>query len=634
MKSLWSNPAQWLLAVVLVVAAADGSSLAPSASVPLSWDRICAAAICHRAGHDGVVDIKVAPDGRHAALSVITPGREGIHLLDLDSGESRFWIGGHSPAWFHDSARMVFVQANDLWTLGLDDPEPRRITHDDLDVAQPVPSPDGDLVAFSSRRSGHQDLWLVPADGSAAPRQLTTQTMAAGELRFGHAWSPDGRQIVHVSNRAERYHDDLWLVEVETGQTRQLATSFMALGAPAWSPDGRTIAAFGTPKTGFWYTHMADLYLVDTTTGREQRLDTGVHAVEIGQPVWSGDASELFFLVHERGALDVWRVAAGGGMASRVTHVGGMIDALVADHQGERLLMIRSTPVRGREVDALDLAGGPLRQLTNLASHWEGLQRPLELSFRTRDGLYIQAFRFVPPDFDPDRRYPAVIQLHSGGTHSFYNGLNLVEQLMAQKGYVVLAVNYRGGSGFGRDFQDLSIGDWANRQALDAVAAAEWVRSQPWSNGRVGAYGYSYGGIVALAAEIRAPGSFDAVASMSGIYDFAQAYEEADRLGRMFFSYGHGGSPDQRPDRYAASNLLDHIAQVQAPVLLTHGEQDRRAPFSQYRAAVAALERYDKRFQAVSYPNEGHLFRDPHNRGDIYRQMEAWMQRWLVAAQP
>ncbi len=630
MKASLRHLNRWLQIGALVLGAGAAQAEPPASSVALSWDRICASAICHRAGHDGVVDVQVAPDGRHAVLSVITPGREGIHLLDLDSGESRFWTAGHSPAWFKDSAHIVFVHASDLWTVGLDQPDPQRLTSDDHDAAQPKPAPDGGLVAFSSRRSGHQDLWLVPADGSTAPRQLTEQTMAAGELRFGHAWSPDGRRIVHVSNRAGRDHDDLWLVEVESGKARQLSRSFMTLGAPAWSPDGRTIAAFGTPRTGFWYTHMADLYLVDAATGRERRLDAGVHAVEIGQPVWSADGSELFFLVHERGALDVWRIAADGGIATRVSHAGGMVDGLVADHRGARLLLVRSTPQRGREVDALDQAGGPLRRLTRLASDWEGLQAPLEISFRTRDGVYIQAFRFVPPDFDPERRYPTVVQLHSGGTHSFYNGLNLVEQLMAQKGYVVLAVNYRGGSGFGRDFQDLSVGDWAHRQALDAVDAAAWIRRQPWSNGRVGAYGYSYGGIVALAAEIRAPGSFDAVASMSGIYDFAQAYEEADRLGRMFFAFGHGGSPDEVPARYVASNLLDRIAGVQAPVLLTHGERDRRAPFSQFRAAVEALDKHGKRFEAVSYPGEGHLFRDPHNRGDIYRQMEAWMRRWLI----
>ncbi|MCA1778937.1 MAG: prolyl oligopeptidase family serine peptidase [Xanthomonadaceae bacterium] len=616
-----------LLTVMNAGASASDQSTAP---VPLTWDRVCEAAICHRAGHDGVVQAQVSADGAHAVLSVITPGRTGIHQLALPEGNSHFWTEGHSPAWFADGRRIVFVHNADLWTIGLYDPAPQRITTDAHDVAKPVPSPDGRMIAFSSRRSGHQDLWLVPADGSAPPRALTDQAMVAGELRFGHAWSPDGKKLVFVSNQANYWHDDLWLADVESGRSHQLSNGFLALGTPSWSPDGRSIAAFGTPKPGFWYTHMADLYLVDAETGAERRLDSSVQVVEIGQPVWGKDGQELFVTVHTRGALDVWRVPTADGAATRVTHEGGMIDGLAADPGGERLLLVRSTPQRGREVDALDPRGGPLHRLTSLSSNWQGLQQPREISYRTRDGLYIQAFLFLPPDFDPSRTYPALVQLHSGGTHSFYNGLNLVEQRMAQQGFVVLAVNYRGGSGFGRDFQDLSIGNWAHRQALDAADAAAWIRRQPWSSGQVGAYGYSYGGIVAIAAEIHDPGSFDAVASMSGIYDFAQAHDEADRLGRMFLRYGHGGSPEEVPQRYAASNLLERLERIQAPALLTHGEQDRRAPYAQFRSAVETLERHDKVFKAISYPGEGHLFRDPHNRGDIYRQMENWMRRWLI----
>lgn len=538
-----------------------------SGTVPLQWDQLCEAAICHRAGHDGVHHAQISPHGELAALQVTTPGREGIHLLTLADGVTRPWARGHSPAWFTDSQRIVFVDDGDLWTIAINDSEPKRLTNDDGDAWQPMPSPDGRLVAFSSSRSGYQDLWLVPADGSEPARPLTHTTMVAGELRFGHAWSPDSRYLVHVSNRGNYWHDDLWLVEVGSGETRQLSNSFLALGEPSWSPDGTTIAAFGTPKDGFWYTHMADLFLIDVLTGEERRLDSGVQAVEIGRPAWSGDSGELFFLVHQRGELDVWRVAAAGGIASRVTHGGGMIDGLSTDHSGEHLLLVRSTPQRGREVDLLNRAGGPLRQLTQLATDWKGLQQPTEISYRSRDGLYIQAFKFVPPGFDPDHTYPAVVQLHSGGTHSFYNGLNLVEQMMARQGFVVLAVNYRGGSGFGRDFQDLSIGDWAHDQALDAADAAAWIRAQQWSNGKVGAYGYSYGGIVALAAELHDPGSFDAVVSMSGIYDFALAYEDSDRLGRMFFTFGHGGSPEEVPERYEASNLLARIDRIRAPLI-------------------------------------------------------------------
>jgi dipeptidyl aminopeptidase/acylaminoacyl peptidase len=221
------------------------------------------------------------------------------------------------------------------------------------------------------------------------------------------------------------------------------------------------------------------------------------------------------------------------------------------------------------------------------------------------------------------------VQVHGGGTHSYYNGLNLVEQRLAQRGYVVLAVNYRGGSGFGRAFQDMGVGDWANAQALDAAAAADFVRAQPWSNGRVGIYGYSYGGIISLAAVTRAPKAFDAAVPMGGIYDFADAYRTADRVGRIFTREGHGGSPEQRPEAYATSDSLVRIEALQTPLLIMHGEADVRAPFRQYQRVVEALERHGKLHEARSYPGEPHAFLDPANRVDMYRRLEAWMDRWL-----
>jgi len=147
---------------------------------------------------------------------------------------------------------------------------------------------------------------------------------------------------------------------------------------------------------------------------------------------------------------------------------------------------------------------------------------------------------FRPPGFEPEGKYPAVIHVHGEGTHSYYNGLNLVEQCMAQRGYVVLAVDYRGGSGFGRGFQDLSTNDWSNGQALDAAAAADFIWAQPWSNGKVGIYRYSYGSITTMAAAALAPDAFDAAVPMAGIYDFASANHNATRLIRLFTSHGNG----------------------------------------------------------------------------------------------
>lgn len=614
---------------VLLLSLVVNPASAGNDATALEWPALCETTVCRWTGHDGVFEARLSPEAKRAVLTINTPTRRGLFLLDIDSGELERLGDGQSPWWFGDGQRIVFIRDSNLHVLDLGSGVSRSLTDDPHDVRQPRPSPDGSQILFASGRSGHQDLWLVNSDGESAPRQLTREAMDIDEVRFGHAWAPEGHRVAFISNRTDSWEDDLWLVDVDSGQARQMSSGFMAKGTPTFRPDGSAIAVYGTDKEGFWFLDLDDIYLVNTDGSGERRIEMQQTAMAIDAPAFSVDGEELFFPVHERGELELWRVPISGGVATRVTNMGGVVHGFDVSSNGERFAFVRSTSTRGRELDTIDRDGGSVRQLTEVATRWGGLQEPVAISYRARDGLYLQAFRYLPPDFEPAQHYPTVIQVHGGGTNSYFNGLNLVEQRLAQQGYVVLAVNYRGGSGFGRGFQDLAVADWANTQSLDAADAAHWVRRQPWSNGKVGIYGYSYGGIISLGAVTRDLDAFDAAVPMGGIYDFADAYHRADRLGRLFTREGHRGSPEDNPDAYRRSNSIVRLDQVRTPILLMHGEADTRAPFRQFEAAVEALEHHQRTFEAVSYTDQPHQFTDPTKRVDMYRRLEAWMDRWL-----
>ena len=197
---------------------------------------------------------------------------------------------------------------------------------------------------------------------------------------------------------------------------------------------------------------------------------------------------------------------------------------------------------------------------------------------------------------------PALVQVHGGGTNSYYQGTNLVEQYLASKGFVVLAINYRGGSGFGREFQELSIEDWLNDQSKDPGAAADWLRQQPYVNDKVGIYGGSYGGMQSMSAITRTPDKFDAAVPMRGIYSQALTLPYADRLGQIFAITGHGGTPEERPEIYEKTETLARMDRITAPVLVMHGEQDIRAPFKNFELAVERLRELGKEFESQTYP--------------------------------
>ena len=597
----------------------------PRGRVPLTLENI------FRDARQGVFDSAISPDGRWVAAVAEGADGRGIHLMDLTEEPPvlRFWLIGGSPAWSPDSRHIAFLRDGDLFRAPVGDPDFIRLTDGLEGVRAPAWSPDQAAVAVKASAGGSQDVWLVPARGGE-PRQLTSGAMTADEVRFGVSWSPDGRTVAYVGNRADLGSDDLWLADVGDGGERRLTDSIRVISTvPVWSPDGSRIAVLGVRKDEYWYLDIADLYLLDPAGGSEEPLPMSSFATAYRfRPFWSGDGSRLFFAHQERGEHHLWSVAASGGAATRMTNLGGVFSGLSASAGAERFAFVRSSATVGPELYTVSAAGGPAVRRTSLSPVRDRVRPPREIAYRSFDGHYIQGFLYLPEAVDRGSACPALVQVHGGGTNSYLAGPNLVEQYLASRGFVVLAVNYRGGSGFGREFQDLGDEDWLNEQALDPGAAADWLREQPYVRGKVGIYGYSYGGMQTMAAITRTPEKFDAAAPMAGIYSERQTFRHQDRLGRIFTVDGHGGLPEERPDIYDKTETLARIGNITAPVLIQHGERDVRAPFLNFELAVAAFEEHGIEYEAHTYP-EGHGFRDPENRIALYRRVEEFFVRRL-----
>lgn len=602
----------------------------------------------------------LSPDG--SMLAVVGPGRgsrgRGIHLVptaaaveatDEEGAGDTFWTAGGSQTWSPAGDRLAFMADGDLLVAAAGGTG-TAVAAGASGLRAPSWSPDGATLAYYSTDSGSQDIWLVDAGGVAPPRQLTRGAAEADDSRFSPRWSPDGRWLAYISNRADWWHDDVWLVDVASGEAYQVSASLMASSSPVWSPDGRSIVLMGTAKDEYWYEDLAYLYRIDldlsgTVPGvvREAPIEMQVYATDAimrFDPFWSKDGERIYFPYQQRGAFDLWSVPAEGGVATRVTNVGGAWSSLHATPDGTRAAFTRDAATEGREAWLIDLEGGTPARLTSFSPPFEAIQRPAEISFRSFDGLYIQGFLYLPPairgalaaNSDPPA-CPALVQVHGGGTNSYTQGTNLIEQYLANEGFVVLAINYRGGSGFGREFQDLSVEDWLNDQSRDPGAAADWLRRQPYVNGRVGIYGGSYGGMQSMSAITRTPDKFDAAVPMRGIYSESLTLPYADRLGKIFTITGHGGTPEERPEIYAKSETLDRLDRITAPVLIMHGEFDVRAPFENFELAVERLEALGKEFESKTYP-EGHGFRDPANSIDMYSRLQAFFDKHLGGCQP
>jgi dipeptidyl aminopeptidase/acylaminoacyl peptidase len=586
-----------------------------------------------RGGRGGASNPTISPDGRWVTFTGRTARGNGLHrLAPIGSGEPEFWAEAGGIEWAPDSQSVVFARGDRLWRLRLNEREPTAITPAVKGMRGPVFSRDGSTIAFSAIASGHQDIWLVPAAGGE-PRQLTKQAMSVDDGRFDPAWSPDGRTIAFVSNKADYWADDLWLVDVATGTSHQLTRDLTNIGATVqWSPKGDRITLFGTAKKDYWYLDLADIFLVEPKTGGSTKVKMEQYVTAYGhRAYWSADGQRIYFVYQQRGAHDIWSVPARGGTATRVSNLQGVLSGFDATAARDAFVFTRTTETEGSDIYYLPAVGGPERRLTHLATRWSTLYEPQEIAFRSFDGLYMQGFLYLPPQADAGRRCPALVQVHGGGSNSYMRGQNLVEQYLASKGFVVLAINYRGGSGFGREFQDLAVNDWLNGQARDPGAAAALLRTLPYVNGKVGIYGGSYGGMQSMAAITRTPDSFDAAVPMRGIYSQTLTFDHMDRLGKIFSKTSLGGQPNESPDIYSKANTLERFSAIRTPLLIMHGELDGRAPFKNHQLAVAELTRLGKSFEEKTYAGEGHGFRNPANQIDMYQRLEAFFVKHLGA---
>ena len=587
--------------------------------------------------------VEFSPTAAEIALISNRSGTSKIWLMDADGSNARILLDDSgsetSPAWYRDGRRIAFLRSEggkqDIWTVDRQGGDLHRITNDPEGERALTWGPSGRRIAFLSDRAGHQDVFAVDVE-SGAVEQLTFETNPWDEFRWAPAWSPDGRSIVFVSNRSEEWADDLWLVDVGTAETRKLTANIHVMSTPVWSPDGRSIAFNGMNQSEFWYGDQSDIYVVDAPSREVRRLEMNTYVSDGNGGVhmaWSPDSQSIFFRYEWEGDANLWRVGVEGGVATKLTYEEGSFRNFSVSGDGASIAYVRSTPVRGGEVHRLDLKGGAPVQLTDWFRPYSGVKAPEKIAFRAKDGKYILGYLYLPSDFDPTAQYPALVQVHGGGNNAYGHGFNALEQFLAQQGFVILAIEYRGSAGHGREFQDLGEGEWAAGQGWDAVAAAEYLGNLGYTNGKVGIYGGSYGGIMTLAGLTRDSDPFDAAAPLYGIYDWEGAYEHGDRLMKFWVVEGHFGfKPSENPDLFEYTASMRHLDRVRTdiPFLIMHGELDRRAPFIQSVELADALRARGNPVEFHSYPDEGHGFRLPKNRVHAYGRLLAFFQQHLA----
>jgi dipeptidyl aminopeptidase/acylaminoacyl peptidase len=249
----------------------------------------------------------------------------------------------------------------------------------------------------------------------------------------------------------------------------------------------------------------------------------------------------------------------------------------------------------------------------------------------SRSGLEIESMLLFPPDFDPSKKYPLVLNIHGGPHGLFANSFDITRQVLASRGYIVLAVNPRGTSTYGRDYMLPVLEDWGGQDYNDIMASIDLVCERPYVDSeRLGVTGYSYGGYMSTWI-VGHSDRFKSAVVGAPVTNLSSFYGTSD-IGVHFGERQIGGPRYMIREEYDYRSPITYATRVSSPVLLLHGESDLRCPISQSEEYFVTLKRLGKVVEFVRFPGQNHGFlRTGHlkMRKEYLTRMLAWLDCYV-----
>jgi dipeptidyl aminopeptidase/acylaminoacyl peptidase len=625
--------------------------------------------------------IALSPDGSSVLYTVSnidlqTEAREtNIFKLSTSGGDpvQLTTNGGSSPQWFNNSQSIAFTNKGNLYTMNADGSEQKIVSGlSDFEIFSVAPS--GDKLYYTKRVKldqtanekynfpnakvriindlmyRHWNYWsdfsyshifVASFNGNAVSNDKdimegqrfespTAPYFDEGEI----SWSPDGKLIAYTTKRltgkedAKSTNSDIYLYDISSGKEVNISEGNHGYDRyPVFSPDGLKIACQSMERDGY-ESDLDRLFVFDIKSGIRTWVTKG-WTFDAGSINWS-DNKTLYFTSAYMGTIQVFKTNLEGKGVIKVTE--GVQDLEPITIRSGIMVARLTSMSMAPEISKIDMSTGDVKQLTSInKTIYESIKmgKTEEKYIKTKDNQNLQMWVVYPPDFNPSKKYPALLFCEGGPQSALtqFWSYRWNMQMMAAKGYIVFAPNRRGVAGFGQAWKEEISGDYGGKNIQDYLDATDAMAKEPYVDPeRMGAVGASYGGYsVYYLAGIHG-GRFKAFVSHAGIFNFISEYGSTEELWFVDKDYEGPYWDNLKSYKYSPHLRADSW---DTPILIITGANDFRIPYTQSLEAFQAAQLHNIPSRLLFFEDECHWVLKPQNSVIWQHEFFEWLDTYL-----
>ena len=586
-----------------------------------------------------------SPNGQEIVFNSNASGRNNLWTMHADGSGATQLVKSddrqNGAAWSPDGKWIVYAQdkgGNEIWDLyavpALGGESQDLTNTDNIAESSPLWSPDGSKIAISYKPKQSPVYDVAVFDWKTHQVRNLTNEKEQDERWTLAGWSQDGKSLVANRLKASFTNGDVYLIDVDNGKLENLTehSGDQMNMATDVSPDGKTVLFGSNRKSGYDNVGLLDV------ASKKIRWVTDTQW-EASPDHFSPDGKSFTYTINQDGRTQAFlgNTATGKSEALKMpeglTGFAGNPSPFSPD--GRQLLLDHQSSRRPNDIWDYSIASQKGKQLTQSAGasiSADLLPQSQLVHYKSFDGTMISAFAWMPFNLKRDGSNAAVVLPHGGPTGQTVDYFNREAATLASRGYICIAPNVRGSTGYGKKFQEGNIKDLGGGDLQDEVYAAKFLEASGYASPKkIGITGGSYGGYMTLMAIGKTPEVWAAAVEEYGIINWLTMLQHEDAF---LVQYEKGLLGDPQTDRkiYEDDSPLKYIRDEKAPLLVLQGENDPRVPKEEAEQVVEILKKEGRTVDVHYYPNEGHGFAKREDQLDAMNRTVEWFDKYLKPA--